>query len=609
MNDLSLSVRIYADAARYAAGLAGGMQATRRFSASVRQELDSIKGVMGSVHGQITALAGGIGAMKAAADSARLDKNLIGIQLNAGASRTEIEALRREFFRMGKESGRPVEELREGFNNLIQSGQSWKAAREQIDAVNIGMSVSGANAGKLTSALGVAGEAFRFNLETPGKALELLDQMTVAGRKGNAELENLSDIFARVGVNAASGGLGFSKTLAFIEGLSLIERQPERLATLADSTLRLFNNDKYRKEAEKATGVKFFNPDQSRRDALAVVGDLKKQYDKLKTDLQRDQFLNSAFGKADLDTIKGMKILLTGDTLAKVHEFNRDIEGASGTLKRDMATAIDNAVDQTGRLKNALREAADDFSRPLNDTLSQLIKWGMDSKANGGLGLDGKDMILGSAGLVAGTALAARYGGKAIGALMGKVGGTATGVATGKALEQAAGVTPVFVVNMPSGGLAGGALDGAAGAAAAGVAGKVASKAKVGAALAGGLPLKDFLKLGAGAIGTTAAGATAAGAAGYGAGTLLYKSLEGTRAGDALVDKIGGGIAKVLALLGNEEAQRAVEMTEKLRQTDLGGTMTIRIETAGAVGAVDVSARPNNPHVKYNTGRTNAGPN
>jgi len=78
----------------------------------------------------------------------------------------------------------------------------------------------------------------------------------------------------------------------------------------------------------------------------------------------------------------------------------------------------------------------------------------MDSKKNGGLGLDGKDMIVGGAGLTLGTIAAARYGNKAIGGLANKLlrsgGSLSLGVAEGKALEAAAGVTPVFITNWPA---------------------------------------------------------------------------------------------------------------------------------------------------------------
>lgn len=94
--------------------------------------------------------------------------------------------------------------------------------------------------------------------------------MVVAGKLGNAELEDLSAIFARVGNNARSAGLSFEGTLAFLEHLSLVEKDPERLASLADSTLRLANNQKYMEKAAKVTGVKFYDAKGERRDLFDV---------------------------------------------------------------------------------------------------------------------------------------------------------------------------------------------------------------------------------------------------------------------------------------------------------------------------------------------------
>jgi TP901 family phage tail tape measure protein len=206
------------------------------------------------------------------------------------------------------------------------------------------MAVTGAGADKLTSSVTVAATAFNFDLaKRPGG--QLLDKMTLAGRKGNAELENLADIFARVGVNAAAGGMGFEQTLAFIEGLSLIERQPERLATLADSTLRLFANLNYAKEAAKATGVRFFDQKTGeRRNPMDVLKDLKKEYDKLGTDKERALFMRCLRqGRPRHD--QGLHALFGGDMLTKVQGFTGEIRDAGGTLQRDLPKALSNAVD------------------------------------------------------------------------------------------------------------------------------------------------------------------------------------------------------------------------------------------------------------------------
>ena len=594
--DLSLALRLYTDAARFVSGLSQAEGGVRRFGQTAKREFDALKGALGSIQGQLATLGLTTGTVASLMQSARMDKGLVQIGQTAGMTRTEVAELRRELFRMAGDTGQQVDDLQLGFNNAVQAGLKFREALPVIDATNKAMAVTGASADRLTASLSVAGTAYQFDLAKPGMAISLLDKMTVAGRQGNAELQNLSDIFGRVGVNAASAGLSFDKTLGFIEALSLVERQPERLATLADSTLRLFTNLNYMKEAAQATNVRFFEKDGSRRDPVAVLRDVKKEYDKLTTDKDRALFMQKAFGKADLDTIKGLKTLLGGDMLGKVDEFAKAIGDAGGTIEKNLPEAISNAVDQTGRLKAELRKAADDFAKPINDALAKTIQWGMDKKENGGLGLSGKEMIVGGSALALGTLAAARYGGMALGGLAKRFGGTAAGVAEGKALETAAGVTPVFVVNWPAsiGGSAVGeiAATAAGSAAGAGTAGKVASRAKSLAVLAGGLPLSAWGSMGAAGLATAGAGVMAAGAGGYAVGTGINKAfIEGTAVGD----KIGEGVARVLALFGNEEARRAVEINDKLREAKIGGEVRIRIDQDGRVSSM--SARSDNRDV------------
>jgi TP901 family phage tail tape measure protein len=454
-SNLTLALRLLADSSGLQRGLTQASQGVKRFTSFARDEVNALKASFNSLTGRLASLGVSLSVAQQVMKSAKLDQSLTQIGQTAGASKAQVTGLRAELFRMATQTGKNVEDLQQGFNNLVQSGMSWDAASSTIKDINIAMAVTGAGANTLSGALGVAAQAFDFDLSKPGMALQLLDKMTVAGRLGNAELEGLSDVFARIGVNAKAAGMNFDQTLAFTETLSLVERAPERLATLADSTLRLFTNANYRKEATKATGVQFFNKDKSARDPSEVFRDLKAKYDKLSSDQDRATFMSAAFGKADLDTQKGLRTLFSGDMLTKSKEFGQNITGASGTLKKDIAEALNNAVSQVGRVKSAMRNAADEFAKPINETLANVIQWAMDKKENGGLGLDGKDMILGGAGLAASTFAAARYGSMAIKAAASKFGGLGAGVATGKGLESAAGVMPVYVVNMPADGLAG----------------------------------------------------------------------------------------------------------------------------------------------------------
>ncbi|MBL8260937.1 MAG: phage tail tape measure protein [Xanthomonadaceae bacterium] len=588
-SDLLLKARLTLDPQQWGSGLRSAGGSLKSFTGMARREVGALRDFMNSTAGRLTSLAGGVSAANELMRSARMDKSLGQIGLNAGATDKQVSALRSSLFGMAKDSGAAVDGLQQGMNALVAGGLSLKASENTLQGINKALPVTGAQAETLAGALGVASTAFQFDLEKPSMALDLLDKMTVAGRKGNAELENLSNIFARVGVNGAAAGMSFEQTLAFVEGLSLIERQPERLATLADSTLRLFTNSKYRQDAQKATGVKFFETDGSRRDPLVILAEIKKRMDRMRTDAEREAFLSKAFGEADLDTIKGMRTLLTGDMLSKVGAIQADISKAGGTIDRDLPRALANAVDQSGRLKATLIEAADGFGLRINNVLSAGIKKALDPKSQGGLGLSGGELMAGgAAGLVA-----AYAGGRvlkgAAGKLLGGTAGLAGGVAMGQALEQAGAATPVFVVGAAPGvfgGAGGVGMPGAVGTAGGAAGGAAAASRVTGlrlfgarAALAGGSTVGSLAGAGAGGLATTAGGVGIAGVGGWAVGSLIHKGITANRYTNAAFE-IGSRpgmetLMRTLALLGNKDAKGIV--ADRERQQKLEATVRIAV--------------------------------
>lgn len=583
-----VGVRIDGNAGGYLRATQQAQAATRSFSSNMRAELQRLKSFMSSAQGQLGSLGLGVGLVQVQKNAALLEKKLTQVRLTAGMTSAEQNDAYRTMFDLIKKNGGAIDDTVAGYNNLIQAGLKYKEAIEATKAVSLGRAVTGASEEALSGSLTVGAANYGFDLAKAGTATRMLDQMTVAGRLGNAELENLSSIFPRVAQRAQSAGMGFEKTLAFIEGLSQIERQPERLATLADSTLRLFTNANYAKDAQAATGVRFFGGDGSRRDPVAILEDMRKGYAKLTTDAQRFGYVSNAFGKADLDTQRGVQALLGSNSLADMRRFEDMIKNAGGTLERDLPTAIANAADQSSRLKNTLREAAEDFARPINDAVADSIKYLLNGKDQGGLGLSGGQLMGGAAAGALGMYAAARFLPGAVGSLLGRTGGLAAGVAEGKALQSAAGVTPVYVTNWAEMNGGGGGALGALGGAAAGAGGVgLLTKLKTIAALA---PLAGKSSLAVAGLGYTAAGVGLAGAAGYGVGTGIYKyGLEGNSAGNA----VGESIAKVLAFFGNSEAQRSVAVTEALKNTKVGGEITIRVSGAPGLGVqTDTKAMP-----------------
>lgn len=597
-----VGVRIDGSAASYLRAVQQAQSGTRKFTAAARAEFARLKSFVQSTQGQLASLGLGVGLVQVQRNAAALEKKLTQVRLTAGASVEEQTEAYQAMFDLIKKNGGAIEDTLAGYNNLIQAGLKHKEALEATKSVSLGKAVTGANEDSLSGALTVGAANYGFDLSKAGVATSMLDRMTVAGRLGNAELENLSTIFPRVASRAQSAGMGFDKTLAFIEGLSQIERQPERLATLADSTLRLFTNANYAKDAEKATGVKFFGKDGSRRDPVTVLEDMRKGFVKLTTDAQRFQYINKGFGKTDLDTQRGIFALLNGKSLGEIRKFEAEIKNAGGTLERDLPVAIANAADQASRLKNTLRESAEGFARPINDTISRAIKHLLDAKVQGGLGLSGGQLVGGAAAGAAGVYAMSRILPGAIGRIVGRTGGVAAGVAQGKALQAAAGVTPVFVTNASEIGAGGGAASllgtggaAAGGAAAVGLLAKLKNLTAIGA-LIGTAPI------GLAGAGAVAGGVGLAGAAGYGVGTGIYKlSLEGNQGGAA----IGAGVARVLAFFGNEEAKRSVAINEALKNTKVGGEINVRVTSAAGL-SVQTDAKPlSGTRMNTSLGQTN----
>lgn len=481
---------------------------------------------------------GGVAAVATAKQSAQLDKTLTQIKQTAGATAEQRDQLRGLLFDMARTTGQNVEDLLEGFNNLIQSGQSWEEAIATIQAVNPAMAVTAARAGDLSAALTVAAEAFDFDLSQPGMAVKLLDQMTLAGRAGNAELEDLSAIFGRVGVNAKRANLSFEQTLAFIEQLSQIERNPERLATLVDSSLRLFTNQQYKKSAAKATGVSFYDASGAARDPIEVLNDIAVKYKKLTSDAKRDSFIQAAFGKADLDTQKGIGVLLGSDNLSQVAQLAQEINQATGVIGKDLEEAINNSVDQAARLKNYLREGADALSQPINRLLSGAIESTL--KGADSIGIEGKHVLGFGAGLV------------------GLSKGADKLLQTYSNLRGATRKTPMYVEEV------GGAKKGITSS------GGDAFGTKRWEDIAKKKQRAEKLK----ALGKGALGVTASGAAGYAVGTLIYNTvLDETK----FADRLGHVIAQGLAFLGNDNA-RAALAAEAGNRDALKGEIAIKVE-------------------------------
>ncbi|SEC24146.1 Phage-related minor tail protein [Pseudomonas saponiphila] len=432
------------------------LRALKTIAAGARQEFDRLKGLGGSMQGQLAGLGVGLGVVSGVTSSAKLDRQLIRTQQTAGMSAEEREEWRGEQWRLAKTYGIEREQVQTGFDTLIASGLSYDKAKASSEAIAQATAVTGADSGVLAKALITGSSAFDIDLSKPNAAVDILQKMIVAGRLGNAELENLSSIFPKVGQDAKSAGMSMAQSLSFVETLSLIELEPDRLGTLAQSTLRAFNNGTYRESVTKNTGVEFFNKDKSVRNTQDVFLDLQHKYKSLKNDKDRARFMSVVFGKMDQDTQKGVKAFLTGDRLENFAKSTGDINNAKGVIEKDLADNMNSSTAVGSRMKATLGEAVDRMAKPLNKSFADMGSYLLDD-----LNLSGEQMLLGGAALGVGGYYAGRGAKAGAGALFNKLTGgpeTLKNIAVGKVLEEATGVTSVFVTNWP-GGMLGGVPD------------------------------------------------------------------------------------------------------------------------------------------------------
>lgn len=196
-------------------------------------------------------------------------------------------------------------------------------------------------------------------------------------------------------------------------------------------------------------------------------------------------------------------------------------EAVRGTAEDAMATAFEPLLGPSKKLADGLNDAAGATGKWLRD--SPLASKTASHLAVGAVALPAIYSVVSFL-----SAAGSGFKGLRLSKGLGSMAGLGAGVATGKALEQAAGVQPVFVVNMPAGGIGGPG----------GVAGEAAAAGARSAASAGGLlgAFKGPVTMNAGTV-TLAAGMLAAG---WEAGTAINEKLiKGTRAEDYVQAALG----------------------------------------------------------------------
>lgn len=435
----------------------------KNLAGRARAELGRIKGAVGSgigsmfkgIPGKLAGLGMGYMAYRQLVSSAQLDRQLVRTQQTAGMSKEEIEEWRNTSFELSKKYGVERPQIQSGYDTLIASGLSPDQAEKASNAITQAVAVTGAEANILAKALITASSAFKIDLKNPGAALDLLQKMTVAGRLGNAELENLSSIFPVIGQDAVKAGMSIEEALSFVEVLSTSEMEPSRLATLAKSSLRLFTNKTYSDQVTKATKIPFFEKDGKRRSPADVYSDISTQYSRLDTDKERSIYLGKVLKSMDQETVTGTGSWLSSGAIQQFRNNSHKIKDAGPLFNSNLKDNVESATGTAGRMRATLLHLTDRASQPINATFARVGTAMLDAIQASGDSAFNPDYvntitgIFTGAGIPGAATLAENLLGGGVEGLFGGA-NTMRQVITGQVLQDATGVTPVYVVNFPS---------------------------------------------------------------------------------------------------------------------------------------------------------------
>lgn len=452
-------------------------------------------------------------------------------------------------------------ELTAGVKEIVARTGELDVALDNLETLGITMRATG-SAGEDSAAL-VANFFEKFRIRDPKQMLATLDEAALLGKEGAFELRDLAtegnSVSAAFAMTGRTGPIAAREMLTLLQIVRRTSSNAAEAGTSFERFIATLTSEKV--GMLQKNGIKIWDPEELEKGNKMARPIADIVHDILKATGGDPEILSKIFDVRALRAMNAFALEFkeTG-ALPSVEKF-MNVVGDGSQIMEDASRNASTAAAAWQQLQNSISRAAD---RNLSEPLKDLADWADEldpekvqrtfdaaitgAKILGAVWLANKGLRM-MGGMIGGARKLWQ------GSKRGGVGGAAGMV----------GVTPVYVVNMGMGGMGGGLGGGLAGGIAGGVAGggkgRLLLRAGMTGALAARMPVGQFARLGAGAVGTTAGGVLAAGAAGWGVGTLISKAIEGSSVQDA----IGRTITRGLALFGNDDAQESLRLEREYK--------------------------------------------
>jgi len=551
--DLTIALKLLADSGGLDRGLRTGEKSISRFADTAKREFHGMGAAYQSMTGKLGLLTGGIGAgliaKGAVQQFAEAEHSLRGVGNAGGIAKERLASVAEELLGIAKSTNQWRQDLIGGLNVLVSSGMEFERSISLIKDIGDAATGSQASIEDLASTVFALDHNLRVLPKDMGKSLNIL---TNEGFAGAFELKDMARYFPKIAAESQKLNISGPNAAASLGAALQVSRgntgTPEEAATNLYDYMNKLTAKSTTHDLMKEFGVNWEK--DFRKKVLKAKDPLLASVEFMHKKIGENPFaMNKVFG--NVQTIQFLTAMFNKDDKGKTgierykEIYNNSLNDPHAIQKaksRNMDT-LQEQWKQTGIIMDSIVQK----SKALNESMSLGAKLleGMNKK------LGDKDVTLeglaGGAGAVGvGGYLISRLAKGGLSKAFGELGGTAAGVAVGKGLEQAAGVTPVFVVNMPKSGLSGDIPDGVAKTATAVGAGafmpQLFSNLRTSAAILGGSSLSALPMYGSGAMATSAGLGLAAGGIGFGAGYGANKLMEDTKAGNWLDDAVGKAV-------------------------------------------------------------------
>lgn len=441
---INLAGNLTAKARQYGANMSEFARTNERAMSVVRASTAAASRGLDALGNRYTGMIAGFAGGAMLRNYSQLDRRLTRMGITAGKTREEIAGIFQQTQDVAIKFAVDTSDVQAAFEEINARSGDLDLAIKNSENIGMALAASGAEGSTLG---GLIAEYKKLKIEDQKQTLLALDGMNRLGKEGAFELKDAAEkLPASLSMYSAVGGKGVKgamDVMAVAESAMDVTANKDKAATAVENFIRDLQNPKVVKTL-KANGIDVFDKNGSMRALPQLLQEVASRSARGGIKNQRGRLTDAGFNQDSMDLIAGA----TGEAGAAKLKTYMGIVADGQSIIEDASYASKDFTSATQRLTTALEKFTNrELAKPvqeLADALNSVDK----ETVNNWLEV-GKNIAIATGGIIA--ARKVFQVGKGAWDLFG--GGKSKGIPTGVADVFGSGVMPVYVTNMPAGGL------------------------------------------------------------------------------------------------------------------------------------------------------------